>query len=322
MLAFRAEHDVERRNEWCFYLKPEATRRRADGFVRATLQLTMERVDAFGLEIREVHVLSADYLARHQIMPRHYAGLYGPARRGRAELTARARTRFREIYGEDVDTAPVLGGFEILERFPGVSEGSLYRSWPDSGGVRLAPSVWCARLHVEGREIFVLNGFVPRLLRRYVSEGCALAVFTVRGDLSWHAMRDRFVGYPDPSMAAPGSVRNALFLNRERLAIPELSLGANGAHCSAGPIETVIELVRLTSDLDAHRARPVTDLQFGRKLRACFAEPDVDAILQNPRVRRGGEAVSICECTEGLDEVDALEIIRGLGPRARPRAGP
>jgi hypothetical protein len=311
-IIHRAGLGRARANQWGFYLKPEVTRRRAASLLRATLSLTVEKMHAFGLDVQEIHVLSADYLNRHCLMPQHYASLYSVARDGKSQITVRAREHFRETYSDPFETATVLGGFEVLDRYPVLSASSLYSLWCDSASVSLARGASCSRLDIEGERIYVLNGFVPWLLQTYTVEGHALTVFTLSGDIPWQTMRARFLGGPDPATAAPGSLRNELFLKSRSLGIRDLSLGANGVHCSAGPVEAVIELVRLTSDLDLHHLRPITDFQFGHRLTVRLSPMTVEWVLRNPLVHRDSETLHLYDWTQGLDEVDALELIQAL----------
>jgi len=238
----------------------------------------------------------------------HYGLLSEVARRGKAAMTKAARSRFRELFGIEISETRVLGGFELLEEFSGMAAEALYDLWCRLPMHRLGSGQYCARLRLEGETVFVLNGFVPSQLQTYTDPNHALAVFTVNSDLSWTVARQKFLGGPDPTKAAPGSLRNELYVHCASLGLRDVSLGTNGAHCSAGPIEAVVELARLTSDYTLV-ARPITDFQFGRKLIARFPATTVEWVLGNPTVPFNEREVSLYELTEETNEAEALEVI-------------
>jgi hypothetical protein len=160
--------------------------------------------------------------------------------------------------------------------------------------------------------VFVINGFTPHQLSTYAGPHIAIVVFVLTGNASWREMRTHFIGKSDPKEAAPGSIRKELYENRTALGIRNLSLAANGAHLSAGPVEALVELRRFTSDFLYGKRRPIEDMQFGRKLALNFTREEIDRILENPAIEVNGLRRSIFDLTEEKDEQIAIELLSSL----------
>jgi len=309
LVAFRADVGEESKNQFCLFLKPGVVEAHpADNFSRI-LDLVLEKIAFFHLHIEEVHVLPWQYLRDYRIMNQHYGVLDGIARNASACMSDQVRRRFREVYGADTNEVRVLGGFEFLDQFEEISPEALDVIWANAEHKRLASGCFCAKIKVGHKVIFLMNGFTPQQLNTYLDPKIAIVVFMLCGDASWRDLRINFAGKSDPSEAAPGSLRHDLFLNQEVLGIRELKLATNGAHLSAGPVEALVELRRFTSDFNFAGCRPLSDLQFGRKLSQRLRVDDIEHLLQNPFVQIAGQKESVFDLTEGMDESSALDVL-------------
>lgn len=314
------------RNQFCLFLKPWATHPGAR--IGDLMALVWDQASARGLSFEEVAILPGPWLEAHGTMAAHYWRMNAFARAGAAALTPAARALFRQAFGERADGATILGGFELLGRFPAITPQRLERIWEETAQVRLAAGLSCARIAVRGETIFLVNGFVPNLMATYHHRHSVVVAFSIAGALGWSDARHRFVGDTDPAQAVAGSLRNLLLQRRAELGI-DLRLGANGVHLSAGPLEALAELRRLMSPASPGDGRPAADFRFGRRLAGSFAAHEVEALLKNPKVERDGRETTLFDLTAGLDEEAAaallvelrgrrLEGMPGAAPRARP----
>ena len=294
-------------NQYCLFLKPGVSHPGAD--ITAVLALVLERARAFDLEIADVLVLSGRLLARRQVMTHHYGALNRVARDAVSSMTPAMAVRLRDALGPAAARGAVLGGFEALGRFPGLSAPALESLWERLEHHRVGSAAFCAMARIDGESFVLVNGFVPNLMRRYARAHSTLIVFCLHGDLPWADTRGRFLGAPDPAAASPGSLRNEFFINRQVLGLKDFGLGWNGAHLSAGPLEACIELSRFSSLVSRDGACAPTDFQFGRRLVRALPAPDVQAVLGNPTIETAGGRLTLAALTEQLDEDVAMGVL-------------
>lgn len=314
-LAYTHPTQAESANQWCCFLKPGVMETHPGEHFRRVVELVLDQVERFGLELNEVHVLPAAYLKRYRIMHQHYGVLASLACNALACMSDSMRCAFRQAYGVDAADVDVLGGFEFLERYGDVSPSALDLIWSNVEHCRLASGCFSGRIKVGNDTVFVINGFTPRQLATYTEPNIAIVVFMLSGDPTWAGMREDFIGRSDPALACPGSLRNALFVGRTALGIRDVSLATNGAHLSAGPVEALVELRRFTSDLTTGKRRPVTDLQFGRRLAQAFSPEGIESMLANPLVGMDGHKRSLFDLTEEMDEVTAIAFLKSVRHR-------
>ena len=215
--------------------------------VHGVMSLVMKKIGQHGLFVEEVVILSGPFLKKYDLMPQHYRALNLFARAPRLHMTAPMRAKFRMFFSADAEKDLVLGGYEFLAQFGEISPLALQLLWENVEQRRLGDGVYCAKILVGNKQLFLVNGFVPNLMNAYVRSESVIVVFSIKGDLSWGSARKFFVGGSGPATAAAGSLRNELFLRQGVLGIDDLRLGANGIHFSAGPVEALIELCRFTS---------------------------------------------------------------------------
>src|SRR5690606_30524334 len=97
---------------------------------------------------------------------------------------------------------------------------------------------------------------------------------------------------------------------KDRLGIDDVSMGYNGVHLSAGPVEGLVELVRYNSDFASGKPKSVSDFQFGKQLEENFSADQVKRILANDKVDVDGQRVSVFDLTEEKDADQAIELIK------------
>jgi len=290
-------------NEYCLFLKPWITA--PDVHLERVLELITARFVARGLHVDEVMAFPGQFLSSTRLMEQHYGTLADLARKAE-EVSPKHRAMLAELSGDDVAAAPLVGGFQFLERMPSVTPFALEIIWENIEHHRLAAGVYCGRVKVTGQPLLLVNGFVPNLLRAYTDPGRVVIVFTIRGDLGWSAARRDFVGAADPAAALRGSLRRELFERQSELGIRGLRLGANGVHFSAGPLEAAVELRRFRAAACGASPDAVPAPQFLTRLIRAFPDCDPDLWLANPTIDVKDGSTSLFELTEECDEPDAL----------------
>ncbi|MDD2559594.1 MAG: hypothetical protein PHE04_02860 [Bacteroidales bacterium] len=300
------------KNNALFFIKPEITC--ADPAIRLkeVLMLILDKLAVFGLRLHSIRILPAAYLKKHDLIRRHYGVISQVASEGVKTLGDEARIRFREIFGLEPDEAQILGGLEVLETFPFFNSHSLDCLWQNGQNQKLAGGTYVEKWRIDLDTIYVLNAFHPRQLEHFTLPGRSIVVMNISGDIDWKDLRNSFIGATNPQKAAPGSLRNDLYLKARELGLAEISQSYNGVHLSAGPVEALMELQRFESDLDRDKVLlPFETFPFGRQLFTVFKQIPV-SILNNEKINFQGKQASIFDLTEEMNATEALSLLKDL----------
>jgi hypothetical protein len=165
---------------------------------------------------------------------------------------------------------------------------------------------------IDGTVIYLFNGFHAKQLLHFTGAGRLIVVMTLKGDMSWADARTNFIGATNPSNAQIGSLRRTLLETKDALGLDEVSMGYNGFHLSAGPVEGLIELIRYNSDHAAKQIKTTEDFSFGRSLKSALDAKQLDRVLSNDNVPQGEKMVSVFDLTEEFDADTALEKLKAV----------
>lgn len=299
------------KNEFLFFIKPEITLESEAVNLEKILDLIQDKIIAFGFNVHNIKILSADYLDKFNIIAQHYGVINKIASDARQNLSDAAKDKFKEIFAQSIEESNVLGGMEILAKYPDFNAYSLDYLWQNVENKKLAGGTYCEEIKIDNEKIYLINGFHPRQLKHFTEKGRSIVVFTLSSDLSWAEARGNFIGATRPSDAREGSLRRELLDRKDEFGLAEVSQGVNGVHLSAGPVEALIELKRYNSNFsDKTQIKDFSSFYFGQKLAENFPAETVENILSNPNVEVNGKAVSIFDLTEEKDSDEAITIIK------------
>ena len=275
------------------------------------LVLILEKLKKSELEVKSIIALSGDYLDTYGIMSSHYGVIDSVARDPITEISDQGKGEFVNLSGRPMADSRVMGAFEYLSLHKELSADELGRMWLERGYNKLSGGTYCQ--FIKDEDLYLFNGFYPRLLENFTRSGSSILAFIVQGDIEWSVARQSLVGATNPEEAMTGSIRAELLQQREALCIEEISPNLNGVHLSAGPVEGLVELRRFTTDYGvAGEKRPITDFQFGRALSAELSDREIESVLGNTSVSVDQERISIFDLTEELDSKEAMELLKWI----------
>lgn len=299
------------KNEFLFFIKPEITVKSETINLEKILELISEKINAFGFNIHNIKILSANYLDKFNIIAQHYGVINKIASDAHKNLSDAAKEKFKELFGQSIEESNVLGGMEILSKYPDFNAYSLDYLWQNVENKKLAGGTYCEEIKIDNEKIYLINGFHPRQLKHFTEKGRSIVVFTLSSDLSWIEARNNFIGATRPSDAKEGSLRRELLDRKDELGLAEVSQGVNGVHLSAGPIEGLVELRRYNSNFaDKSQIKEFSSFSFGQKLAENFSPEAMEKILSNVNVEIDGKSVSVFDLTEEKDSDKAIDILK------------
>jgi nucleoside diphosphate kinase len=273
------------RNHFVLFLKPEVLDMGDGVEVEAILNLVATALKANGVRTGAVRALNGRYLGRYHIMEEHYGVINRASRLGEKALSPPTLTKLvEEVQG----IGSILGGHEFLEKFPQVSPYALNIIADTLGTKKIAAGKYYGVLNVEGERIVVLNPFHPQQVEHYTAPGRTIVVIECATDTDWAVLRQKMTGATNPAKAEPGSIRRTLLDKKAKLGLRDVGTATNGVHCSAGPLEAMLEFSRFFSDHQGKKLIKLADTPFGEQLaRYGLGKKDIAALAKNPVIGDG-----------------------------------
>ncbi|MFO7873520.1 MAG: hypothetical protein R6U62_03475 [Bacteroidales bacterium] len=294
-------------NDFILFLKPEIVSNvRFDIFIEI-LSEVLEKIKSHPIKINQIYLLHADYLSKETIIEEHYKAINDVAKAPLQAMASGAKKTFRDVFGLPVTDTHILGGWEMLNAYPELDAQELDRMWQQSDSKKLDGGVYCSRIQMGTKEIFLVNGFAPIQIAHYTEDNSFILLFDVTSDLDWHFIRHDFCGATRPSEAKPNSLRYDLFANQKRYGI-DVSISKNGVHVSAGPVEGLKEKMNFLQIDDPEK------IPFGKTLLRHFSSEDVHRFIANKMLVIDGEENSVFNLTENLNSDEAIERLKDYQP--------
>lgn len=297
----------EGRNHFVLFLKPEVLAISEGVEVEAILDLVLAALRKHAVRTGAIRVLNGAYLGRYHIMEEHYGVINRASRLGEGALSQATREK---LMAECPKFDRILGGHEFLERYPEVSAFALNIIADTLKTKKIASGKYCAVLDVAGERIVVLNPFHPQQVLHYTGPGRTIVVLECASDTDWKVLRQGMTGSTDPTKAAAGSIRRALLDKKAKLGLREVATATNGVHCSAGPLEAMLEYCRFFSDHAGKKLIKPSDTPFGALLaRHGMSKKGIAALTKNPLLGGKGGAAYAFNLTEEKDSDQAADLL-------------
>lgn len=298
------------RNHFVLFLKPEVLALGDGVDVEAILKVVLAAFDKYAVRTGAVRALNGHYLGRHRIMEEHYGVINRASRLGVGALSEATR---KKLMAECPKVDRVLGGHEFLEAYPEVSAFALNVISDTLKTKKIASGKYYTLLDVGGERVVVLNPFHPQQVLHYTGPGRAIAVIECASNTDWHVLRQDMTGSTDPTKAAAGSIRRTLLERKAKLGLREVATAANGVHCSAGPLEAMVEFGRFFSDHGKKKAIKLAETPFGELLaRRGVSRKEIAALAKNPLLGKESGGAYAFNLTEEKNSEAAAEALAEL----------
>ena len=239
-----------------------------------------------------------------------------PLSGGREEVQVQGDSSLRQVIlrleAECPGIKQVLGAHQFIGKYPEVSAFALNILADTLGTKKVASGKYYGVFNVGGEKIVVLNPFHPQQILHYTQPGRAIVVLECWTDTDWAALRNKVTGATDPTRAAPGSIRRMLLDRKSELGLRDVSTASNGVHCSAGPLEAMVEYMRFFSDHAQGDLIEAEETPFGRVLaKHGLGKKEIANLAKNPLLGRAADATYAFNLTEEKNSDEAAELLAG-----------
>lgn len=295
-----------RENELLLFFKPEVFLAGANS--TQLVEVGLQMLDRFGIEISACMVVPGAELERLSIMDTHYGYINKISRRASLELDKTQMAAIRNAVGASEET-PVLGGHEVLQNYPNETAESLDRLWATKKSIKLRSGLYIQQYEFEGTPTVVVNGFHPEQLAHFTKADRKIVLLRIHSDLPWKFLRTCVLGDTFPEKALPDTMRRHYYDKAREYGLPNVSIANNCVHLSAGPFEAAFELQNFLGRA-AGLEFDLNKTNVGKRLEA--NRPDIQGALANPTTTVNSRSISLFDLTEEFDTTGAVDVFRRL----------
>lgn len=243
-------------NRALLFVKPHATV--GDGAVE---DLVRKKLSERGISVLSEGIVDNAAIEKDKLVDKHYGAIAAKASLLKPEETHPSHTakeQFGMKFGMSWEAAlskgMVMNALDLCRKL-GIDGEELANRWNAAKDahnlLKFGGGFYCGKvsaalpkLSVAG-ELYVINGFYMAMRDLYTVAPASIHYFDVEWDrdqVTWSEFRKTILGATDPSVAAPGSLRNLVKEQWQELGLSEApTIRENGVHASASPFEAMVE---------------------------------------------------------------------------------
>lgn len=247
------------------FIKPHAN-------TPATQEFVTAKIAEAGLTCLDSGNISGIDIDSKQLIDNHYYAIASKATLLTPDQLAVPADKFKDFFNEEWATVLAEGramnATDACKKLECDSE-ELERLWracePAGKVVKFGGGFYCGLLQKEGFDpIYSFNCFFTAMRNKFCGPENSIHYYNVEwpseGSMDWIDFRGKFIGPTNPANADASSLRGHIAANWEALGLKgECSMGDNGVHASASPLEGLSEKMNWLS-------KGVTDEPFGNAL--------------------------------------------------------
>ena len=243
------------------YIKPNANTPAVRDLVHDMLLDHINPLDDGGGRIIAEYDISSELIQEGNLVEKQFKLLAHHAMIRSGSSVEISNNDFKAAFGEDLHLVKnekrIYNAREALSGLacnPHALEQAWREAEKDSSKGKIhcfGPDCYCGNLLLNGKNVYVMNGFFMAMREEYVKAGSSTHAYVIQWNadtLSWKDFSTRAIGAADPFKALPDSLRKIIFEKYQTLGMSTQSSLANDCiHASASPLEGLAERIHWCS---------------------------------------------------------------------------
>ncbi len=311
ILDFTFKKSKETENELLFFFKPECFFGGNPMHIKAILEMVFEKFIEFKVDITGILLLDGKRLEELSIMDRHYGFINKISKEASKIVSQVDLKKIQLALGiNDLKNYKVLGGHEVLRKYPEFNEKSLDEFWQTKKSMKLRSGFYVQQYVIKEQPIIMINGFHPSQLRHYTNPLHKIILILLNSDTEWKILKNDLAGDTFPERAKGHSIRGEIFANHQKYGIQNISISNNCVHLSAGPFEALFEIDNFLSHIkDLGFNLNKTNIARLMKKNGCEKE-EIKCCLLNPKIQIDGVPTDLFTFTEEKNSNEVISLYR------------
>jgi len=311
ILDFKFKKSKGTENELLFFFKPECFFGGDPVHIKAILEMVFEKFTEFKVDISGILLLDGKHLEELSIMDRHYGFINKISKEASKIVSQEDLKKIQLALGIDnLKNYKILGGHEVLRKYPEFNERSLDEFWQTKKSIKLRSGFYLQQYSVKEQPIIMINGFHPSQLRHYTNPIHKIILILLNSDTEWKILKNDLAGDTFPERAKAHSIRGEIFANHQKYGIQNISISNNCVHLSAGPFEALFEIDNFLSnirDVDFN----LNKTNIARLMNENgFEKEEIQRCLLNPKIQIDEVPTDLFTFTEEKNSNEAISEYR------------
>lgn len=297
-------------NELLLFLKPEVFMVHDAGQTEKVVDLILEKLSEFDVQIDGISIVGGRILDEQEIMNRHYGFINVLSRSASKVLNAADKKRIEDALGMSISGYTILGGHEYLQQYPAETGSDLDRFWFTGKSTKIRSGFYVRAVNKNGKDIILVNGFHPQQLAHFTQPSHKIVLLLLHSNTAWSILKNEMVGATFPEKAAPESIRGILYSHAHEYGFESVTIANNCVHLSAGPFEAMFEIVNFFGKLIGLDFQQQPPLILRRMLEAGIAYEQAINVLNNPIITLSEKQVDLFTATEDMNTDEAVTLYK------------
>jgi hypothetical protein len=217
-------------------------------------------------------------------------------------------SNFNIDWDSQIASGNIYNGFELIEKFR-MSPIDLNELWMKAKTIKVKSGLYLAKLELNGKTIFVTNGFYPAIQTKYTNKDSGIIALSIElpKNMSWNDFRE-LIGSTDPKKAQEGTLRRHLLNAASEFDITVTVLD-NAVHASASPFEALREISLWGKFLNKdYKSEPLYKALIVNGIN----EQIINNWFDNPLILSDGKDVRLFDRLENLDFQETIDYLTNL----------
>ncbi|EEM69051.1 MULTISPECIES: hypothetical protein [Bacillus cereus group] len=309
---YKFNPDIDlKQNHFIIMMKPELNDIKNGVDTKTILDLFLEKLSKWDINIGAVRVLSSKYLKNNLLVEKNWHTLNIICKKGLDACSEATMKGLSEKFPNiPLNKANVLGGFEFLDNYPEFSSFALDILTRNVETVKVGAGAYAIKIDINGHPKIILNAFHPYQYDWFTREGNSIVVFECITNKNLIEIRHDMIGLVCPKDAKIGSMKRFLFDEKENVNLPNVSILFNGFHVSPNPIEGMFSIIDFFSDIKAEKTIPLKETLLGNLLlKNNMKVSEIEKLRSNPTINANTIEKPIFELTEDKNWDDAIMML-------------
>lgn len=297
-------------NELLLFIKPEVFMVPEAGQTEKVVDLILEKISEFDIQINGVSIVGGRILDEQEIMNRHYGFINVLSRSASKVLNAEDKKRIEDSLGISIHGYDILGGHEYLQQYPEETSSDLDRFWFMGKSTKIRSGFYVRPVEKNGRDIILVNGFHPQQLAHFTQPSHKIVLMLLHSNTDWAILKNEMVGATFPEKAVPDSIRGILHSHAQAYGFESVTIANNCVHLSAGPFEAMFEMVNFFGKITGLDVQKQLPLILRRMLEAGIEYEQAIKALDNPTITYSGKQIDLFTATEDMNTDEAVALYK------------
>jgi hypothetical protein len=293
-------------NELLLFVKPEAFIQKSVEQVELILDLVLQKMQDFNVQVDGSLIIGGKVLEQECIMNQHYGLINKLSTSASQLLVGDDLQKVATALEINISDYELLGGHEYLNRYPQETSIDLDQLWFSGRSTKIRSGFYVRDVLKDGKKLVLVNAFHPEQLNHYTNPEHRIVLFLAHSNTDWSELKNKMAGATFPDKADTSSIRGSLYSNPGLYGFESVGVANNAIHLSAGPFEAMFEIANFFGKIMGFDLAQQPSLVLQRMIEHGISMERALKSIENPVLTDTPTPLDLFTATEDMNTGDAL----------------